>query len=123
PRPPAGQRPRPGGGPGRLRRRHRAVSPVLAIDVPNPLGPVGEAVGSVVGAGARKAGQEFMDTVGQAILSALAKACDKVATELLHLLSASSGVSFDAGWWASSRGQHLVRTVGALGAVLMVGFL
>lgn len=99
------------------------MSPVLAIDVPNPLGPIGDAVGGAVGAGARAAGAGFLDTVGQAILSALAKACAKVAEELMHFLSASAGVSFDSGWWASVRGQHLVATVAVLGAVLMVGFL
>jgi len=76
-----------------------------------------------VGAGARAVGEGFLDTVGQAILSALSKACAKVAEELLHFLSASSGVTFESGWWASERTQHLVRTVAALGAVLMVGFL
>lgn len=99
------------------------MSGLLAIDVPNPLGPIGDAVGGAVADGARRAGAGFLDTVGDFVVGSLARACEKVAAELVHFLSASSRVDLDAGWWASERGQHVVRAVGAMAAVLMVAFL
>jgi len=99
------------------------MTAILAVDVPNPIEVVGDGIAKAAGWGAGKAAGAFLGPIGDAIVRALAEAAKKVAEELLHFLSASSSVHFDAGWWASDRGQAVVRTVGLLGTVFMVAFL
>ncbi|HUR23860.1 MAG TPA: hypothetical protein VMZ73_08315 [Acidimicrobiales bacterium] len=99
------------------------MTPILAVDVPNPVEVIGDGISKAAGWGASKAAGAFLGPIGDAIVRALAEAAKKVADELLHFLSASSSVHFDAGWWASDRGQAVVRTVGLLATVFMVAFL
>src|SRR5438445_3362797 len=99
---------------------------VLAISVPlppNPLGPIATGVGSVLGGGARSVGDSILSAVGQSIARGLADACKQVTSGLLRFLSSSGGIDFHAGWWASGRTQTVLRSVGTLAAVLMVGFV
>lgn len=99
------------------------MNALLAIELPNPLGPIANGVRDALGAGARQAGGVVLGPIGDGIVRGLAGACKKVAEELLHFLSASASVSFERGWWASPRGQAIVHTVGALAVAFMVGFL
>ncbi len=96
---------------------------VLAFEVPNPLAPVTDGVGGAVSSGVRRAGASVLSSVGDAIVGGLARACQKVAEELMHFLTTSSSVHLDQGWWASPRGQSVVGAVATLAVVFMVGFL
>jgi len=96
---------------------------ILAIEVPNPLGPVADGIGGVLGWGARNAAGAVLGPVGDAIAEGLANACGKIGREVLNYLQASSSVHFDTGWWASSRGQRLVGIVLGLAVLFMLGFL
>lgn len=98
-------------------------SAILAIDVPNPLQPIADGIGGVAGWAGRKAAGAVLGPVGDAIAEGLAGACNKVGTEVLHFLTASSSVHLDSGWWASPRGHRLTGIVLGLAAVFMLGFL
>jgi len=102
------------------------MAEVLAISIPvppNPLGPIANGVGNLLGGGARSVGDSILTAVGQSIARGLADACKQVTTGLLHFLSSSGGINFHAGWWASGRTQAVLRSVGTLAAVLMIGFV
>ena len=96
---------------------------ILAIDIPNPLEPIADGIGGVLGWGARQAADAAFGPVGDAIAAGLANACDKVGQQILNFLNASSSVHFDSGWWASPRGARLVGVVLGLALVFMLGFL
>ena len=99
---------------------------VLAVSVPlppNPIGPIVDGAGNLIGGGARSMGDSMLAAVGQAIARGLADACKKVSDGLLQFLSSSGGVDFHAGWWASARTHRLLASVGALAAALMIGFV
>ena len=82
------------------------MAEVLAVSVPlppNPIAPIVDGVGNLIGGGARSIGGSILSAVGQAIARGLADACKKVSDGLLHFLSSSGGIDFHAGWWASAR--------------------
>ena len=96
----------------------RLLNPVLA-QIPNPLNPVGDALGGA----ASKAAEKTFEFFVQALATALANAARKVGQELLGFLDKSSTVSLDQGWFAGPRAREVVSSVVLFAAVLMVLFL
>lgn len=94
------------------------LDPLLA-QIPNPLNPVGDALGGA----ASKAAEKTFGFVVQSLATALANAAKKVGQELLHFLDKSSTVSLDQGWFAGPRAREVVSSVVLFAAVLMVLFL
>ena len=99
---------------------------LLAVAVPtppNPIGPIVDGVGNLIGRGASSIGSSILSAVGSAIARGLADACQKVSDGLLHFLTSSAGVQFSAGWWASDRTQAVLKAVATLAGLLLVAFL
>ena len=96
---------------------------IIVADIPNPANAIADGIGSVIGWGAGKAADTFLAPIGEAIAKGLATAAAKVSEEVLHFIASSATVDFTSGWWAGDRGQTIVRQVGTLSAVLLLGFL
>ena len=91
----------------------------ILAGIPNPLEPVGNALGGAASKAAEATFEFFMGRIAEA----LARAAEKVATELLHFLDSSSSVSLDQGWWAGPEAADMRGAVAGFAAALMVGFL
>lgn len=96
---------------------------LILADIPNPLAPIGDAAGGLVGGAASKAAEATWELFMGRLAQAVANAAQKVATEVLHFLDKSSSVSLDEGWWAGPAAKEVMASVLGFAAVLMVGFL
>lgn len=97
---------------------------VLAIDIPNPLGPFIEGAGGLLfGSAAKSVGAAALSAVLGWFADALSSACATVATGLFAFLDAASSVNLQTGWWAGLRAQAILASVTQIAGVLMVAFL
>jgi len=96
---------------------------VVAVDIPNPLGPIIDGAQGLISGGTHAVGQAALDAILGWFATTLASACTTVATELFRFLNTSATVNLEQGWWAGPRAQHILASVGQLAGVLMIGFL
>ena len=94
------------------------MSPLLA-DLPNPLNPIGDAIGGLASGAAKSAFEFFMTKFAEM----LADAAKKVSDELVHYLGTSTGVNLDNGWFAGPRARDIMAVVATTAGVLLVLFL
>ena len=94
------------------------MSPLLA-DLPNPLNPIGDAIGGLASGAAKSAFEFFMSKFAEM----LADAAKKVSDELVHYLGTSTGVNIDNGWFAGPRAKDILAVVGTTAGVLLLLFL
>lgn len=92
---------------------------VSVMGIPNPLTVVTDAAGDVAG----RAAEPIVHGVASALLGWLADACRTVGGELVAGLSGPASPRFETGWWASPQARELMKTVGALAAMLALGFV
>lgn len=96
---------------------------VVAVGIPNPLGPVIDTAQGLISGGTKAVGQAALDAILGWFATTLASACSTVATELFRFLDTSATVNLEQGWWAGPRAQHILAAVGQLAGLLMIGFL
>jgi hypothetical protein len=92
---------------------------LLLADLPNPLNPIGDALGGVASSAAKSAFEFFMSKFAEM----LADAAKKVSDELVHYLGTSTGVNLDSGWFAGPRAKDILAVVGTTAGVLLLLFL
>ena len=92
---------------------------LLLADLPNPLNPIGDAIGGLASGAAKSAFEFFMSKFAEM----LADAAKKVSDELVHYLGTSTGVNIDNGWFAGPRAKDILAVVGTTAGVLLLLFL
>lgn len=91
----------------------------VVLGVPNPLNPVGEALGNA----AAKAAESTFDFFARRLAEALANAAGSISHALVSYLQTSSSVSLDEGWFAGPRAREIFQSVGIFASVLVLLFL